>query len=439
MAIEKIADVFKTTGQPTITYVKRDSGKLENQLSAALDERGQLCLVTGPSKTGKTTLYNEVLRRRGEVPLVVRCDRSKSADALWRAALEAVDFDRVETREAGKECSAELEGEISGTIGWAWLAGMTAKFRGMFSQTVSESEVRTKILADPGPDLIIPLLLNTNYVLVVEDFHYLEDSEKIVLFQQWKAFVDSNVTIIVLGTTHRAVDIANSNPDLVGRVAQVDVGHWDSADLKKISSQGFKYLGVNLSGTLNDLIAEEAVGLPILVQQACYEIFTSRGLNVRGVVPKNMRVTRENVERSFNQVATGKYAQYASYYSTIISGPREKARKYRTYELILTCFTLDPIKFALKRHEIDERLTRLEVGKEEIPPAASINSTLGALKNFQQRRNLRLLEWLPSEDKLYIIEPAFLFYVRWRQIKDVSPAQLDLFELLIRSIPSVKA
>lgn len=438
MAADKIADVFKTTGQPTITYVKRDSGKLENQLSAALDERGQLCLVTGPSKTGKTTLYNEVLRRRGEVPLVVRCDRSKSADSLWRAALEAVDFDRVASRETATEKTLELEAEAGGTLGWSWLAGMTAKFRGMFSHSASENEVRSKILADPGPDLIIPLLRETNYTLVIEDFHYLEDSEKIILFQQWKAFVDSDVTIVVLGTTHRAVDIANSNADLVGRVAQIDVGHWDTSDLKKIADQGFKYLGVNLPGRLNDLIAEEAVGLPIIVQQACYEIFTSRGLAVKDVVPKNMRVTRENVERSFHGVANGKYSQYGSYYSTIISGPREKARKYRTYELILTCFTLDPIKFALKRMEIDERLSRLEVEKSEIPPAASINSTLGALKNFQQRRNLRLLEWLPSEDKLYIIEPAFLFYVRWRQIKDTQPAQLDLFEMLVRSVADRK-
>src|SRR5690606_33835736 len=116
---------------------KRDSGKLENQLSAALDERGQLCLVTGPSKTGKTTLYNEVLRRRGEVPLVVRCDRSKSADSLWRAALEAVDFDRVESRETATEKTLELEAEAGGTLGWSWLAGMTAKFRGMFSHSTS--------------------------------------------------------------------------------------------------------------------------------------------------------------------------------------------------------------------------------------------------------------------------------------------------------------
>ena len=55
---------------PTVTYVKRNDGQLEKQLHDALNERGQLCLVTGPSKTGKTTLYREVLDRRNELPLV---------------------------------------------------------------------------------------------------------------------------------------------------------------------------------------------------------------------------------------------------------------------------------------------------------------------------------------------------------------------------------
>lgn len=52
-----ISEVFKSTGEPTVTYVERDQGKYENVLSDGIDGRGQLCLVIGRSKTGKTTLY----------------------------------------------------------------------------------------------------------------------------------------------------------------------------------------------------------------------------------------------------------------------------------------------------------------------------------------------------------------------------------------------
>jgi hypothetical protein len=122
------------------------------------------------------------------------------------------------------------------------------------------------------------------------------------------------------------------------------------------------------------------------------------------------------------------------YYNILIKGPREKARKYRTYELVLACFTLDPISFRLSRTQIDQRLQLLKIGLSEIPPAPSINSTLGALRKFQERRGFELLEWRPNEEVLYMLEPVFLFYVRWRKLSITEPRQLDLFEQLITNL-----
>src|SRR5947208_2575239 len=95
--LENISDVFKTVGQPTATYVQRNNGYYEGILGRALDERGQLCLITRPSKTGKTTLYREVLSARKEMPLVIPCDRNTKADLIWKKALELVDFERAVT------------------------------------------------------------------------------------------------------------------------------------------------------------------------------------------------------------------------------------------------------------------------------------------------------------------------------------------------------
>jgi hypothetical protein len=40
---------------------------------------------------------------------------------------------------------------------------------------------------------------------------------------------------------------------------------------------------------------------------------------------------------------------------------------------------------------------------------------LGAIKGFLDRNKIGLLEWIPSEKILYILEPSFLFYLRWRE------------------------
>lgn len=278
MAKEKLSDVFKTVGQPTITYVKRANGRLETQLNNALNERGVLCLITGPSKTGKTTLYREVLQHRNEIPLIVRCDKSKTCDGIWKQALKSVEFDRLELKTINKAKKTSGELELTPKLGWAWLAEISAKIKGSVGYERSENEARRRVLAEPGPELLIPLLKETNCTLVIEDFHYLDELQKILIFQQWKQFIDNEVSVILLGTTHRAVDIANSNKDLLGRIVQVDVGHWEHKDLERISELGFDHLEVKAAKSVRSLIAVEAAGLPIIVQQTCLALLTAEGV-----------------------------------------------------------------------------------------------------------------------------------------------------------------
>jgi len=353
-----------------------------------------------------------------------------SADQVWLRALEEVDFDRVQSRTKATITRIGAEVEAGGKLSWAWLAETTARFKGLLSRELQDSEIRSKVLAAPGPDLLIPILKDTVYTLVVEDFHYLADEEKVALFQQWKRFVDQEVSVLVLSTTHRSVDIANSNKDVIGRIAHVDVGHWDVKDLELIARKGLEHIRIGIDPDLRSLIASEAVGLPIIVQQVCLGLFPNKNY-VDEIDRKKLKIDKHAVERSLHQVARVKYQQFDPYYATLIRGPREKARKYKTYELVLACFTLDPIKFCLHRREIDQRLAKLQLPIDEMPPFASLNSTLGALKKFQLKREFELLEWRPNEDMLYIIEPAFLFFVRWRTIKAEEYQQLDLFELLI--------
>ena len=158
---EKIADIFKTMGQPSTTYVQRENGKLERELEGALNEAGQLCLITGPSKTGKTTLYRQVLNKRDEIPLIVQCDKDKTCKSIWASALESIDFERVTSRSPSVKSGSSVETEVSSKISWAWLANLAGRFKVTTSNDASESELRSRILAEPGPDLLMPVLKNT--------------------------------------------------------------------------------------------------------------------------------------------------------------------------------------------------------------------------------------------------------------------------------------
>lgn len=207
----KITDVFRSLGQPTVTYVRRDAGKYERRLSGALDVKGQLCLLTGPSKTGKTTLYKKVLEEKQLLPLTVRCDGNLNQEQFWRRGLESLNFERVKEYSSTMGRELSTTGKILGAIGWKWLAGLSGEVSADLKSTRSEGEVREKIIANPSPAHLVPALKNLPIVLVIEDFHYLTPDVQKIIFQQWKTFIDDEVSVIVIGTTHHAIDIATAN------------------------------------------------------------------------------------------------------------------------------------------------------------------------------------------------------------------------------------
>jgi hypothetical protein len=426
----KVAELFPAIAKPTVTYVKREDGRYEQLLTTALADAGQLCLITGPSKTGKTTLYNNVLTSLGLEPLVVRSDVSLGPNQLWRKALEQLDFDRLKERQTRREREVGLGGKIAGQLGWKWLAGLSADVSTGLKVQNSEAEIREKILSEPSPTHLVQILKKLGMVLVLEDFHYLSIETKTTVFQQWKTFVDNQISVIVIGTTYHAIDIASANQDLLGRICHIEVGSWSEEDLLKIAQQGFEHLKITLPVAIRE-IPRESAGLPIITQQALAQVFYNKSITELSVPATPISVSIQSIYKALHDVATLRYGSLESDYDNLRVGPRKLARKYETYECVLTCFSADPITFSLKRHEIEKRIRHLPLPEDRRPPPASINSTLRALEQFQKQRNIHLLEWRPSERTLFVLEPAFLFYLRWRKARTDKPTLSILVEELL--------
>ena len=302
---------------------------------------------------------------------------------------------------------------------------------------MGEVQIRDKILATACADHLIPIMKNLPVVFVVEDFHYLHPTVKMTIFQQWKTFIDNEVSVIVVGTTHHAVDLAYANRDLVGRIAQIDLSNWSQPDLEKIAIQGFNVLKLKVSEVITSVISKEAAGLPIIVQEACSELLLARG--IREILPGEMQVSfqRKDVYTALHNVAKNHYSQFEAIYQRLIIGPRKKARKYDTYEIVMATFAQDPLTFCLKRHELDERLRELAIPDSKRPPVTSVDGTLRALGGFQKRNGIDLLEWSEVEHCLYILEPAFLFYLRWREQRNKPPTLTDMLKAIWQSINSI--
>lgn len=433
MAGVKVAEVFKTQGQPTFTYINRDEGEYERRLSNAIDSKGLLCLLTGPSKTGKTTLYTKVANSKKLEVLKVRCNISLKANDLWKSALEQVSFERVKQTQKQSENTTNASAELSGTIGWNWLASLTGKTGTAISNKRTESETRERVLSEVSPEQLLPILKKLPFLLVIEDFHYLSQETQVEVFQQWKVFVDNEVSVVVVETTHHSADIAFSNKDLVGRIAHIELGTWRLDDLKRIPQQGLRHFNLNMPERSLELLAQESAGLPIIVQQACLQMLLANGVTE---LPVNRQpdLTASTVYNSLHQVAIERYGSFKQVWDSLCRGPRKEARRYDTYELVLSTFCLDPITFQLGREEIEPRLKKLPISESDVPPSGSVTSMLKALGSFQDRIGIQLLEWSEKDKRLYITEPSFLFYLRWKEPKQRRSNSQEVLKAILENM-----
>ncbi|RYG37954.1 MAG: ATP-binding protein [Burkholderiales bacterium] len=432
-----IQDVFPIVGKPTITYVAQDSGNVEKRLRDAIESRGQLCLLTGPSKLGKTTLYRKVLSELKRQPVVIRCTEGLTAKNFWSSALEDLDFKQLseKTQQTGSAITGELS--ASGEIGWGWLAKLIPSVKLTGTEKSEDAYRYAVVKAEVSAKHLIPILQNLPLILVVEDFHYLSEPVKKEVFQQWKAFVDEQVSVLIVSTTHHASDIARANPDLRGRARHIELDKWNTNDLALIPKRGFDVLGVKNSNPLRNAIALESCGLPIVAQQICQTFALSLDLSPSSN-DRRKDFQPSHLQPTFKKVLDTFYADYERDYERLLAGPRSGSRKYDTYGAILGAFALEPLAFSLRKHDLIERVQRI-AGEEKIP-RASINSSLTALAGHQKRMGTSLLEWQVEQDMLHVVEPTFLFFLR-QKLKTVSKnsSLTDLLKELLQQVRTLDA
>ena len=427
-----VQQVFPTVGKPTITYVERDNGELERRLKGSLETPGQICLITGPSKLGKTSLYQRVLPLLKRQAIVIRCSSQLSARNFWATALERLDFSQVAEQSKAWGLTTQTDIGIKGEVGWAWLAKLAPSLNFSIQGKTDEEIKRQFATSELSAAHLIPLLRGMPLQLVVEDFHYLSENTKKEIFQQWKAFVDEGVSVLVVSTNHHSTEIFSSNSDLRGRTRNIDVGHWQSADLAKIVQTGMDHFRLKNGQAIRSYIARESMGVPIITQQICQEFVSGLDLSTYSQdVRKNYHP--DHVKPSILHVAKEFYGSFDGDFERLSQGPRAASRKYATYELILGAFVAEPLKFSLSKSELVTRISSL-CGAGENVPTASINSSLNALSKLQKDMGGALIEWQSQKQMLHVIEPTFLFYLRQklrdRQLNDST--QIDLFDKILQ-------
>lgn len=215
---------------------------------------------------------------------------------------------------------------------------------------------------------------------------------------------------------------------MIGRFTHIEVSNWPEDDLMAIAQKGFERLAISIPREIIKLIARESIGLPIITQSACLHLIQKKMMNEEQESKKEVlqtadnamialhQVTRKDAIISLNDLAVQRYAGFSPVYEKLRQLSSNKRRKYKTYELILFCFFLDPLKFVLSKEEIHERLNSLPINNIHIPSKGAVTKLINIIDEYQEKLPIKLLEWCDNDGKLYMIEPSLLFFLKWNKV-----------------------
>ncbi|WP_418626619.1 AAA family ATPase [Anaerosinus sp.] len=411
-----VSEIFQPASFPEYTYVSRKINEretYEGKLRKALDTKGVLSFVTGASKSGKTVLCHSAIAKDDIVE--VSGSHIRSLEDFWIQIAENL-FLPVEVEvTSGDNKEFSLNGELSAKSGIPLIA--TGNVRG--SAGFKESNISsTKEKQQRGIKQIIEYMKANNKVLVIDDFHYIEESVQLSIARILKNEIFDGLKAIVISLPHRSDDAIRLNPDLNGRVRFINIKNWTEEELIQIPLQGFKLLNYDIKSDVMQFMALESLTSPHLMQQICLSLsyylqdgHTQSSINVGFLKGIFQEITED--------------MQFENIIGKIISGPSHGKENRRTYTLrngekhdiyyvILKALAQNPPVIEINIEDMQLRVQSIIDENGEMPRKSDISNALGKIQKILNDNGYRFeyLEW--REQKLNILDSLFMFYLRWK-------------------------
>jgi hypothetical protein len=294
----------------------------------------------------------------------------------------------------------------------------TAKLSGSLASESSAS----RSFARRGLLQVIKEVSNSDYVVLIDDFHYIPRSVQQEVARSLKAAVQEGVRIATASVPHRGDDLLRANADLRGRVRTLDIVYWARADLERIANIGFAKLNVQLPQETIEAFALEAAGSPQLLQQICLEACFETGIRGKELMKRKVGVEFHTLRNIFERSSAS--ASFRSMVQLLSTGPKSRDRHRKSYafddgkrgdvyQCVLRLLAMDPPMASFDLESLQLRASRMCVGE-----APSTNLLLRVCERLVRLAHAafpteRAIEWDENRRALVISDPYLLFFLRW--------------------------
>src|ERR1700726_524660 len=107
-----------------------------------------------------------------------------------------------------------------------------ASGKASFDTTGTKSSSTSKTNTNNGLSRVIREIAKSDFVVFLDDFHYIPVEAQTDVARQLKAAGEQGVRICTATVPHRADNVVRNNPELRGRLAQVDTTFWTAPELQ---------------------------------------------------------------------------------------------------------------------------------------------------------------------------------------------------------------
>ena len=268
---------------------------------------------------------------------------------------------------------------------------------------------------------VIEDLKNDDYVILVDDFHYIGRPSQESIAEVIKEAARQDISVCVALVPHRSDDLVRANSDLRGRSREINVEYWNPSDLSKIARKGFKLLNIDFPEEIIQEFTKESAGSPQLMQRLCLQSCFNIGIDGPEDNVRVVSIDEIDLHAVFEQTAD--FTPHESTFSVMNSGPKTRGTKRTMYNFgdgegdvyrcILRAIAADPPKLSFEYDELKRRTEEQCTGKS--PSGSSITGSCQKMDELVKDRfpDERALDWDKAKQHLSLPDPYFLFYLRW--------------------------
>jgi hypothetical protein len=420
------SDVFTPNDFPAWTYVERRQD-FDSQVLLGLKTPNMIISISGPSKSGKSVLLQKVV---GKDHLIrIFGPQITHPDGVWSAALDWMGSPDTSTSQNTQTLTDTNTYGWQASLSLPTLGGILGKADSTSGAATTASTAST--FGRSGIRQVQREIGSSDYVVFVDDFHYMDRELQVEVAKQLKAAAELGIKICTASVPHRSDDVVRANPELRGRVQAVDMEFWDKDELVQIAVSGFPRLNINIEMDVMLRLAIEACGSPQLMQSLCLQ--TCYRLNVLETLPtqRHYAVSDDDIKRTL--VTTSATTDFSSLVEAMHVGPKLRGQERKEfiftdgtvgdmYRAVLLALASAPPVTSLTYSALLGRISAICADIARVPVGSSVSEACAQIDKIAKKsvvvdtgvQGMQPIEWDTTAhvENLNIAEPYFLFYLR---------------------------